>query len=264
MRLGAAAVALALVVAACGGDGDSGESSSPSGKATTPLVGTNWMLTAGSSLDVPSTGASVTARFATDTVSGEAPCNAYSAGYEVDGATMRIDSRIRTTLVACSGSADTLERAYLARLPDVATYAIAGTTLRLFGAQKRLLLEYRASVGAKEIVGDWIATGYYTGNAIESVAPGSTLTANFTASDVSGEGGCNAFSGSYRAQGTSITIGPLAATLRACADPTLDTQEQRYLAALQLAATFQVSGSQLQLFRADGGIAATFESAPRR
>ena len=251
------------MVTACGG-GDSGESSRRSGKTAAPLVGTNWILTAGESLDVPATGASVTARFATDTVSGEAPCNAYSAGYEVDGTTMRIDPRIRTTVVACSGSADTLERAYLARLPDVTSYAIVGATLSLYDAEKRLLLEYRASVGAKEIVGDWLATGYYTGSALQSVAPGTTLTANFSTSDISGEGGCNVFSGPYRAQGTSITIGPLAATLRACADPTFDTQEQHYLAALQLATTFQVSGNQLQLFRADGGIAATFESTPRR
>ena len=177
---------------------------------------------------------------------------------------MRIDSNIRTTLIACSGSADVLERGLPGRLPDVASYKIAGNRLSLYGSQGNVLLGYRVVVGAREIIGEWIATSYYTGNAVQSVAPGTTLTANFATSHVSGEGGCNAFNGSYGTQGTSITIGPLAATQRACADPTFDTQEQHYLAALQLAATFQVSGSQLQLFRADGGIAAAFMAASRR
>jgi heat shock protein HslJ len=63
---------------------------------------------------------------------------------------------------------------------------------------------------------------------------------------------------------SSISIGPLASTLRACADPALDTQEQQYLAALQLAASFQAAGNRLDLMRADGGIAVSFVAAGRR
>ena len=60
---------------------------------------------------------------------------------------------------------------------------------------------------------------------------------------------------------TSIHIGPLAATLRACADSALNDQETRYLAALQLAARYRVTGSRLTLYRPGGTIAATFQRA---
>ena len=60
----------------------------------------------------------------------------------------------------------------------------------------------------------------------------------------------------------SIALGPFAATLRACADPAIGTQEQQYLAALELAKTYQVTGNQLTLFRDGGTIAVTAQRAP--
>ena len=49
---------------------------------------------------------------------------------------------------------------------------------------------------------------------------GSTLTLEFADSRASGNGGCNTFDGGYHGVGasTASSIGPLAATLRACAD----------------------------------------------
>ena len=58
-----------------------------------------------------------------------------------------------------------------------------------------------------------------------------------------------------------IALGPFASTLRACADPAVETQEQQYLTALGLAKTYQVTGDRLTLFRDGGTIAATFERA---
>ena len=66
------------------------------------------------------------------------------------------------------------------------------------------------------------------------------LTLEFADARVSGNGGCNTFDGGYRVRGVDrIHIGPLAATLRACADSALNDQETRYLAALQLADAYQ-------------------------
>jgi heat shock protein HslJ len=58
-----------------------------------------------------------------------------------------------------------------------------------------------------------------------------------------------------------IRVGPLASTLRACADPALDTQEQQYLAALGLAKTYRVTGDTLTLFREGDTIALTAQRA---
>lgn len=95
--------------------------------------------------------------------------------------------------------------------------------------------------------------------------------AHFASNKVSGASGCNSYSASYTVDGNSfggpyevtgdtITLGPLASTPRACADDAVQTQEQQYFAALALATTYQVTGNRLELFRADGGIAVSFEA----
>ena len=76
---------------------------------------------------------------------------------------------------------------------------------------------------------------------------------------MSGNSGCNTFTGPYTVTGgDSIKIGPLAATLKACTSEDLHNQETDYLNALQLATTFQVSGDRLDLFRPGGTFAVTF------
>ena len=65
--------------------------------------------------------------------------------------------------------------------------------------------------------------------------------------------------GSHTVTGTDvIALGPFASTLRACADAAVGTQEQQYLAALELATSYSVTPSVLTLFRPGGTIAATF------
>ena len=89
--------------------------------------------------------------------------------------------------------------------------------------------------------------------------PGSTLTATFASGQISGDSDCNRYSGPYEVDGTKIAIGPLASTLRACADPAVDEQEQQFLAALGLARTLSLDGGNLTLLRDDGGIAVTLQ-----
>jgi len=86
------------------------------------------------------------------------------------------------------------------------------------------------------------------------------VTARFTKDAVSGNGGCNQYSGPATLTGTTVALGPFAGTLKACPDPA-GTQEQQYLAALELARTWEVVGNRLTLFRDGGTIAATFERA---
>jgi heat shock protein HslJ len=220
-----------------------------------PLVGTNWVLTDKSALGVSLSGVAVTASFAEDTLAGESGCNAYNTSYSVNGRRMTIGADIATTLRACPPGPAAVERAYLTLLPKTASFEISGSTLSLSDKNGKQLLVYRASTGAKALRGRWNVTAYYSGNAITSVVGNARLTAVFTSRNVSGNGGCNSFSGPYRASGSAIQIGPLASTLRLCGNAALDTQEAQYLSALQLATTFRVTGPQLVLLRADGGIA---------
>ena len=141
----------------------------------------------------------------------------------------------------------------------MASFAIVGEQLTLAGSDGSALLVYQALHGSGALAGSWTTTSYSSGSAVQSVAVGSTLTADFAHGRVSGDSGCNSFAGPYEVQGSTIELGPLRSTLRACADPALQTQEQQYVAALQLASSFELTKTTLHLLRVDGGIAATFE-----
>jgi heat shock protein HslJ len=248
---------LLVAVAACGSDSDEPSSSGSSG---TKLVGTHWLLSDTEAL--PTDGVSVTAEFADGRMSGSSGCNTYSAPFTVDHPSLTIGPDIASTLMACDAGPAEVEIAYLEALPKVAEYQINGETLTLRDADGETLLTYDAVDSASAILGMWTATSYYTGDAVQSVVIGSTLTADFEGDEVSGDSGCNTFGGPYTAAKNTIEMGPFRSTLRACADPEVQAQEQHYLAALELATTFRVTGDQLQLFRDGDGIAATFVRTP--
>jgi heat shock protein HslJ len=229
-----------------------------------PLRGTNWVLTDRVSIGTPLDDVSVNAVFGAKRVEGSSGCNGYSSSYTTNGSRMRVTNDGASTLIACDGAAGKVEPKYLQTLTRVRRWRISGQSLTLSNAVGRRLLVYRASVGVQALRGSWDVTSVYTGNAISSPVPGSTLTLDFAAKQVTGNGGCNTFSGPFAVSGNdAITIGPLASTLRACTDAAVDTQEQQYLAALGLAKTYQVTGNRLTLFRDGGTIAVTAERAPK-
>ena len=238
--------------------GASSTTSTSSG-AGSGLARTQWVLQDSASL--PTQGLSVTLEFVADQVTGTSGCNTYRAPYKASGSKLTIGPDIASTRMACPPPADTVESAYLQALPKVATYAVQGATLRLLDASGGALLVYTKADLDAALLGRWEATGYYTGTAIQSVVGDATLTADFEGTNVSGNAGCNNFNGAFQADRDQISMGPFASTMMACADDALPTQEQQYLAALEAAKTFRVRGDQLELHRADGGIAATFTRA---
>ncbi len=79
---------------------------------------------------------------------------------------------------------------------------------------------------------------------------------------LTGSAGVNEYSSTYQSQGLNISIAPpLVTTNNTSADAAITRQEKDYLAALQLAAKYNIQGNRLDLLRADGGFAVTFESA---
>ncbi len=261
--LGLAAVGLLLVgVAACGSSGgSSGGDAAGGGSGSAPLDGTDWVLTAMTPAVPQLVGVSVSAKFADGRISGHSGCNTYGTSFSQDGSKLTIGKDIVTTRMACPPAPTAVERAYLERLPKVASFSRAGTTLRLKDADGATLLTYVQSHSSGDaLTGDWKVTSFYTGDALESPV-GAELTATFGADGVHGDSGCNTFRGPATTDGTTIRIGPLASTLKACADEALNTQEHRYIQALEAASTFEERGDQLSLFRSNGAYAVVFERA---
>jgi heat shock protein HslJ len=107
----------------------------------------------------------------------------------------------------------------------------------------------------------WVVTGYDDGSQnMTDVLAGTTLTANFGEDgNLAGNSGCNEYSGPYKVTGSQIGIGPLSSTRKACSDPAgVMGQEAQYLAALDNAEVFVVTGNNLELREVDGTVTAKF------
>ncbi len=106
----------------------------------------------------------------------------------------------------------------------------------------------------------WILVSYAnkdgnTAKSLQDMEP----TAEFKNGKVAGVAGCNRYNGPYLAKDGKLTIGPLASTMMAC-PAAIMAQEQAFLADMQAAAAYQVSGDQLTIADKDGKTVLTFKA----
>jgi heat shock protein HslJ len=106
----------------------------------------------------------------------------------------------------------------------------------------------------------WQVTSYNNGaGGVVSVLEGTTLTASFSAEgDLSGSAGCNSYSTTYGISGSTLVTDPPIATRQVCGEPAgIMVQEAAFLAALDSAATFEITGNQLTIKNPGGQTALT-------
>ena len=106
-------------------------------------------------------------------------------------------------------------------------------------------------------------TAYNNGKqAVVSGVADTEVTAVFGADgQLSGSAGCNRYNAPYTVDGDKITIGAPATTRMMCPQPIME-QEAQYLAAIQLAATYNVQGTRLDLRSAEDALQATYTQQP--
>jgi len=222
------------------------------------LAGKVWVLT--SLVGKPPLRATeLTSEFTTGgKISGSAGCNQYSGSYTVSGSSFRISSPLASTRKACTRAVELQETGFLKALASARSYSVSGAKLTLKSASGKSLLTFKAQ--SQQLAGtSWTVSAYNNGKqGFESVLAGTKLTAVFGKDgNLSGFGGCNNYSGPYKATAPKVTIGPLASTMMHCGEPAgVSDQEARYLAALQTAATYRVEGTRLELRTAAGALAA--------
>jgi heat shock protein HslJ len=250
--LAVAGVALAVVaIAGCSAASSSPSpsaapaqpSSAPAAGGPSPLTGTSWNL-ATIGADAAAPGSSLV--LAADVAGGSGGCNTFRASYTADATNLKFGPAA-STMMACEDAKMKQESAYLAALGTVATYKVDGTKLTLSDASGKAVLGFTAAAPAS-VEGSWDVTGYYDGKSAHvSVQAGTTITMVFDADgQVSGNSGCNTYSGGYSVNGNKIAVGPLMTTRMACPDDVM-TQEQQFLAALAGAETWSVRGDTLEL-----------------
>ncbi len=93
--------------------------------------------------------------------------------------------------------------------------------------------------------------------------PGTRITAGFGGDgQLSGDGGCNAYTTAYHLNGAQLVVGPLPPAEKFCPEPLgIMDQEQQYLSALQTAAAYKLEGSVLTLLDGAGNEVAVFVTA---
>jgi heat shock protein HslJ len=198
-----------------------------------------------------------TLSFADGRAAGSDGCNRYGTPYTLNGANLSFGDQGIATRMACPPDVMQQSEAFLASLAAVRSYRVQDGRLQLLSASGSALASFDAQ--SQELAGtSWRVTSLNNGRqAVTGVLAGTELTLEFTADGrVAGSAGCNRYSGGYTAEGTSIRIGPAAATRRMCASPErIMEQEQQFLKALETVSTMRREGDRMELRTADGALA---------
>ena len=101
----------------------------------------------------------------------------------------------------------------------------------------------------------WVLQSYGEPVDLKDIIIDTEITAEFVSSEgtVEGSAGCNSYSGIYTVEDNQLSIpGPIAATEMYCEEPEgVMDQEQEYLAALQLAESYEIDGDELRIHCGD-------------
>ena len=225
------------------------------------LEGPEWILHSyqdqSGELVEPLTGTSPSAKFDAGQVNGNASCNGYFGGYELDGSSISMGP-LASTEMFCGNPPGVMdqEQAFLAAMSSAAGYKIEAEQLLLLDAGGEVLLVFDVAEPLVLPGSLWKVLGYNNGKGgVVSVILGTEITAYFGEDgQLSGNAGCNNYSAAYEIDGDQITIGPAITTRMACGEPEgIMEQEAAYLAALENASSYRFEDQQrLVLVDADG------------
>jgi heat shock protein HslJ len=229
-----------------------------------PLVGTKWVLLSYGSPDAPTKvepGTVITALFYDDgSLTGNAGCNTYAAGYTIEDSSLTI-SQPATTLMACTMGMEQAD-AYLASLVKAESYTITGPVLQITANGGAEVLTYTSASLPLEYTLWTLAA--FNGAAVAEDVP---LTMQFIPGEdantgtVGGVAVCNNYNASYTLDGTNLAITGTITTLMACPPETVET-EQAYQAAINGAQSYQILANQMMVTSSEGQMTFVADRTP--
>ena len=245
---------LALVATACGSSSSS-SGSSASTTATTTSDGDGidgaWTLTSylSGSAQTPAAATPATITLSPGgKFAGTTGCNNLAGTWtgSPNGA-FTITPGPMTQMACTDPAVSAQETALTTGLPKVTDSTLSGTTLTMQDSSGSALFTWTR--GPDGIEGAYAVTGVNNGNGAvvgSSAAENANITFGADGT-VSGNTGCNSFSGTYEVTGDTIVIdGNVAATMMAC-EADAQAFEQQFLAALTASATWERTGQQVTL-----------------
>ncbi len=237
-------------------DGQPAESSQP-GQG---VAGTEWQLDSlfgGDSATPTAPGSQPTLAFASNRYLGFGGCNWYQGMFVLQGANgLQFNAPATTTpRLAINSPVSVQEATLIPMLTNIAKYEIKDGKLRLLMGDGTLLLTFTQLQPLPLEATPWMLNFYFSPSTAIWTPPlvGTAPTLRFEGGQVSGNTGCNDFTGKYDLQGDQLKISNLAATKKTCDQPNgIMTQEQTYLSTLESATTLQKFPRTVQLLGSDG------------
>jgi len=115
-----------------------------------------------------------------------------------------------------------------------------------------VILSSCAQINRSEVIGVWELISFGSpSNMISSIKANDTSIEFTSDGSLSGNVGCNSFSGNYKLDGESITFDPLVATLMFCMGPVGD-QEAHVFSVLQERVSYKLDADDLMIVSGDG------------
>ncbi len=175
-----------------------------------------------------------------------ADCNQVGASYTTEGSSISITLG-PTTAAACGP--ESLDQVYLAGLGNAAIYFFEEGDLFMDMQADGGTMRFQAASGTAPIppagpdesgAVNFNLVSFGPVGAEEAIIPGSTITATFGETQVSGFAGCNDYSATLTPVDDYFTVGPIATTRNLCSEPEgVMDQETAYLAALEATSGYQ-------------------------
>ncbi|MFN2125856.1 MAG: META domain-containing protein [Candidatus Promineifilaceae bacterium] len=245
---------LLLVLSACTQSGS--ESPQQAVGVVKSLAGTAWELEFLGEPDNPVPvipGSRVGVNYFVERYDGYGGCNWFLGVYGLDDGNMRMETAATTTINCESQEITEQEQTFMAALLNVTQFRNEDNHMVGYTAQNQALLSLLPAQPVPFEGTTWEMKLNWDGEQWVPVLPLSTVTAQFEGDQVTGSGGCNSYSASVESDGNQLTIGPVAATRMACAEPVdIMQQEDAYFTQLASVASYSVAGSTLALLDANG------------
>ncbi len=238
-----------------------------------PLEGTNWaLISMGYPYDpqAPAEGTNFNARFVREidapsgSMEGATGCKGFKATYIASLTEIKINPPQTTYTQECPAEALAQEQEFFTALSSAADYQIIGNLLQIdYGAGKVLnFIAIPAPVDPRVDLTPLAGTFWFLAQMNQQpILQGTQITARFNIHEnkatgvVGGSSGCNTYS-SEIAEG--FRFSPPALTENSCANPPgVMEQEQQYLAMLQKASAFSVTGNELLIVTTAGSLVFT-------
>ena len=229
-------------------------------QASTSLKDSSWILVELYGLPALM-GTTITLNLNGDTLTGNDGCNHYGGSYTSKGDSFSIGEDLMGTLMACEETIMTQASDYTSALRKASKYSISDNRLHLLDENGNSLAVFVAQ--SQELAGtSWLATFVNTESSDGVVTSSSIQAAQQTLSfatdgKISGNAGCNDYFANYEAKGKDLSIRAIGSTKMFCGDG-LMAEETAFLAALEKANNYRITGGSLQIFAADGNTLISF------